>query len=118
MTLRPLPFLLAGLLPLGASAQTDIRTLSNAVRAARPGDTITVAAGRYRDVELDLVAQGDPARPIVVRAATPGSVVLSGASSLRLAGSGIEVSGLYFTDGFPAKGAVIEFRSGKEVANG
>ncbi|RYY88741.1 MAG: hypothetical protein EOO15_08150 [Chitinophagaceae bacterium] len=116
------PFLLPFLLfsSLAASAQTplSITGANEAIRTARPGDTLFIADGEYRDAELNLVAQGDPARPIVVRAVTAGRVLLTGNSSLRLAGSGIEVSGLYFTRGFCTRGAAIEFRSGKEVANG
>ncbi|RYZ24531.1 MAG: hypothetical protein EOO16_00055 [Chitinophagaceae bacterium] len=115
-TRRLLPFLL--LLPAGAFAQTRIEDLNAAVQRARPGDTIVIADGSYRDAALNLVARGDSARPIVVTAATPGGVRLSGTSTLRLAGTGIEVRGLYFTAGYSPKGAVIEFRSGKEVANG
>ncbi|RYY64535.1 MAG: hypothetical protein EOO12_09420 [Chitinophagaceae bacterium] len=105
------------LTPAALFAQSDISAINAAVRAARPGDTIVIADGEYRDAELNLFAQGDSLRPIVLRAATPGRVLLTGNSSLRLAGTGIEVSGLYFTRGFCTRGAAIEYRSGKEVAN-
>jgi poly(beta-D-mannuronate) lyase len=101
----------------GASAQTDISTLNKAVQAARPGDTIVIANGTYRDAELVFVARGDTARPIVVRAETAGRVLFSGSSSLRIAGTGLEVDGLRFTAGFSPKGAAIEYRAGSDVAN-
>ena len=88
-----------------------------AVQNAKPGDTITVANGIYKDVEIIFTAKGDAAKPIVIKAQTPGSVVISGQSSLRLAGVGVEVNGFYFTNGYAPKGAVIEYRSGSEVAN-
>ncbi|MDB5251034.1 MAG: hypothetical protein JWP27_203 [Flaviaesturariibacter sp.] len=102
---------------VGAGAQTEISTLNKAVQAARPGDTILIANGTYRDAELTFIAHGDTTRPIVVKAETPGGVLLSGTSSLRVAGTGLEVSGLRFTSGFSPKGAAIEYRAGSEVAN-
>lgn len=95
----------------------DVSAAMKAVKTAKPGDTITIADGTYRDVEIALVGKGDASKPIVVKAQTPGGVIISGSSVLRLAGTGIEVSGLYFTNGYAPKGAAIEFRSGSEVAN-
>jgi poly(beta-D-mannuronate) lyase len=43
-------------------------------------------------------------------AETPGKVVLSGQSSLRLAGDYLEVSDLVFRDGYTPRGEVISFR--------
>lgn len=100
-----------------ASAQTDITGAMKALRNAKPGDTIVVANNTYKDVEIVFAAKGDAAKPIVVKAQTPGGVIISGQSSLRLAGVGVEVNGFYFTKGYSPKGAVIEFRSGSEVAN-
>ncbi|MDB5196923.1 MAG: hypothetical protein JWP88_1294 [Flaviaesturariibacter sp.] len=116
MKLMKLPFIICCFLAGMASAQSDINTLNRDIKKARPGDTLLIADGIYLDVELNLAANGNGQKPIVVKAATPGKVILSGASTLRLAGTGIEVSGLYFTNGFAPKGAVIEFRSGNEVA--
>jgi poly(beta-D-mannuronate) lyase len=106
------------LLPAAAFAQTPIDSLNKAVRAAHPGDTLVIADGTYRDVSLNFFARGDAARPIVVRAASPGCVRLTGTSTLRIGGTGIEVQGLYFTSGYSPAGAVIEFRSARDVANG
>lgn len=94
--------------------------LADAMKAlpnARPGDTITVSNGTYKDVEINFVAFSDSSKPIVVKAQTPGGVVISGQSVLRLAGVGVEVNGFYFTNGYAPKGAAIEYRSGAEVAN-
>ncbi|HZH65244.1 MAG TPA: chondroitinase-B domain-containing protein [Flavisolibacter sp.] len=99
------------------SAQTDMAGAMKALGTAKPGDTIVVADNNYRDVEINFLAKGDAAKPIVIKAQTPGKVVVSGTSLLRLAGTGIEVNGFYFTNGYAPKGAVIEFRSGNEVAN-
>lgn len=95
----------------------DIPSLSRALKTAKPGDTLVLANGTYRDVEISLTGKGLPGKPIVVKAESPGGVIISGKSVLRLAGTAIEVSGFYFTNGYAPKGAIIEFRSGGEVAN-
>jgi poly(beta-D-mannuronate) lyase len=41
--------------------------------------------------------------------------LLTGNSSLRLAGDYLVVSGLYFTDGYTATGSVIEFRKNEQL---
>jgi poly(beta-D-mannuronate) lyase len=98
-------------------AQLPLPDAAAALRKAKPGDTLIIADGVYKDLELNFIAKGDTAKPIVIKAQTPGKVVVSGLSSLRLAGLGLEVSGFYFTNGHAPKGAAIEFRSGNEVAN-
>ncbi|RYF87303.1 MAG: hypothetical protein EON98_00950 [Chitinophagaceae bacterium] len=98
-------------------AQIDLAAAMKAVKTAKAGDTIVVANGTYRDIEINFVGKGNTTKPIVIIAQIPGKVIVSGQSSLRLAGIGIEVNGFYFTDGYAPKGAVIEFRSGDEVAN-
>lgn len=98
-------------------SQTNITGAVNTLKTAKPGDTIVVANGTYKDIEISFIGKGDSAKPIVIKAQTPGSVIISGQSSLRLAGIGLEVNGFYFTNGYAPKGAAIEFRSGSEVAN-
>lgn len=63
-------------------------------------------------------AAGDPEHPIVVRAQTPGKVIIEGCSDLRIAGSGIVVSGLWFRNGCSPTGSVIEYRQGSRHATG
>lgn len=98
-------------------AQLDLPAAMKALQTAKPGDTINIANATYKDVEISFVAKGETAKPIVIKAQAPGSVIISGQSTLRLAGVGIEVNGFYFTNGYAPKGAAIEFRSGNEVAN-
>jgi len=95
----------------------DINNLSQAVREAQPGTEIVIRNGTYRDIQLVIHGRGTEGRPIIVRAETPGQVILSGRSNLRLAGEFIEVQGLVFKDGYSPNGPVIEFRHGREVAN-
>lgn len=110
-------FFIAMLISFFAHAQSDMAGAMKALKTAKPGDTIIITNGVYKDVELSLNGNGDTTKPIVIKAQTPGGVILSGTSVLRLAGSGIEVNGLHFTNGYAPKGAAIEFRSGTEVAS-
>jgi len=105
----------------GLQAQTvrinDIREVQQAVRNATPGTEIVIANGIYENIRLVIHGTGTAERPIIVRAETPGQVILSGQSNLRLAGEFIEVQGLLFTNGYSPGGPVIEFRHGRYVAN-
>lgn len=107
---------------LGASADTtlvrNIEELSHANKTARPGDHVILRNGVWRDVELALTCKGSPDHPIVFKAETPGKVIVSGRSMLKIAGSYITVDGLHFTDGYAGKEPVISFRKGGDaVAN-
>lgn len=101
-----------------AELPTTAEKVSAAIRKASPGDTLVIADGVYRDVRLALQAAGDPEHPIVVRARTPGKVIIEGCSDLRIAGSGIVVSGLWFRNGCSPTGSVIEYRQGSRHATG
>lgn len=84
-----------------------------ALKKAAPGDTVVLANGTYRDFELVVRAEGTAERPITVEAEQPGKVILSGASSLKLAGHYLHVRGLVFRDGYSPDGEVIAFRKSK-----
>lgn len=81
-----------------------------ALKRVQPGDTIVLADGVWRDFTILFVARGSAGRPITLRAETPGGVVLSGQSNLRLAGRHLIVSGLVFRDGYSPTDDVISFR--------
>jgi poly(beta-D-mannuronate) lyase len=83
---------------------------SVAVRASVAGDTVILANGVWRDFEILFTGEGTAAKPITLRAQTPGKVVLSGKSNLRLAGRHLIVSGLTFKDGYSPSPEVIAFR--------
>lgn len=87
------------------------------LREAKPGDRIVIEDGVYNDLMLKWLGRGTEKKPLRIEAQTPGGVVFTGTSTLRLAGEWVEVSGLCFRDGHAPSGSVIEFRSGREVAN-
>jgi len=54
---------------------TDASSLGAAIRAAGPGDTITMRDGAWRDLNLVFTGEGKRGRPITLRAQTPGKVL-------------------------------------------
>lgn len=126
--LRNLRSNLAALLGLGALAgsvhayatERLVRTpdaFKAAVRVLAPGDAVVLADGVWRDFEMVFVGEGTAAQPITLRAQTPGKVVISGKSNLRIGGRHLVVSGLTFKDGFSPSSEVIAFRQdGKALA--
>lgn len=87
----------------------------SAVEAAEPGDRIVLANGVWEDFDALFHAEGTEAAPIHLIAETPGEVILSGQSSLRLAGHHLIVSGLVFRDGYTSRSEVISFRKDEET---
>jgi poly(beta-D-mannuronate) lyase len=109
-------FLSAKIIPVATA--DDIK---RAAKAAVPGDTLLMKNGVWRDEKIVLEVNGTVSLPVVLKAETPGSVILNGTSQLRISGSSIVIDGLWFKEGgFAEKGkAVIEFRtsSTKEAAD-
>lgn len=75
-----------------------------------PGDVIILSNGTWQDFDLVLEAKGTAEHPIYLIAEEPGSVILSGQSSLRIGGEHLIVSGLVFRDGYTPLNEVISFR--------
>ena len=105
-----------------ASAQTvlveDQEAYTNALAGLEPGDKLVLANGIWRDFEIVFMATGTEAAPITLEAETPGQVIVSGGSSLNIAGDHLIVRGLTFKDGASPGGEVISFRVDAEnVAN-
>ncbi len=84
--------------------------LRSAAESAKPGDTITMASGVWRDVRLVFSARGTPDKPIVLRTEAKGGTIISGTSNLQIAGEHLVVSGLVFRDGYSPTKEVISFR--------
>jgi poly(beta-D-mannuronate) lyase len=85
-----------------------------ALKKVKQGDTIVLANGTWNDFEIVFKAKGAEQAPITLRAETPGKVILSGQSNLRLAGEYLVVSGLVFKNGYTPTGEVISFRRNKD----
>ena len=89
-----------------------------AIASAEPGDVIRLADGNWKDFEILFEGRGVSGAPITLTAQTPGGVVLTGQSNLRLAGEHLVVDGLVFRDGYTPTSSVIAFaKSDTELAN-
>lgn len=95
----------------------DAVGINTAMRTAQPGDTLIMYNGIWSNQEIIFSGKGAKDSPIVLTAETPGKVILSGKSSLHIAGQYLVVKGLVFTNGNIANRSVIEFRNGKQFAN-
>lgn len=106
--------------PASAAARDRlVRTpveLRAAITAARPGDTIRLADGEWRDVDIRFDAQGTARRPITLSGTTAGRTAITGRSTLRIAGQHLIVRNLVFRDGQPLDGAAIATRIGNRWA--
>jgi poly(beta-D-mannuronate) lyase len=110
------------LLSLCSFARTiPVRTAEelNAVnKTVQPGDTVVLQNGTWNNAVIKLTASGTEAKPIVFRAQTPGKVIISGVSQLRLGGNYLVIDGWYFTEGHTPGSSVIDFRvNDKQLAN-
>jgi len=81
-----------------------------AVKQAKPGDTLVLAEGEWKDAVLKFVAEGTKELPITVKASTPGKTILTGASQISFGGRFVHIEGLHFRDPSQVSGEVIEFR--------
>jgi poly(beta-D-mannuronate) lyase len=76
-----------------------------------------LANGIWKDVEIKFSANGTDGKTIVLRAETAGEVFIEGQSYLKFGGDYLQVSGLYFRNGFTPSNALIEFKLNGKVAN-
>lgn len=75
-----------------------------------PGDRIILADGIWEDFQIVFEASGTEEQPIYLMAETPGSVIITGQSNLRIGGNHLVVWGLTFRDGYSPTSEVISFR--------
>ncbi|AOR75325.1 poly(beta-D-mannuronate) lyase [Novosphingobium resinovorum] len=90
-----------------------VRTPAEYVRVlpmVQAGDVVRLANGEWKDFPIVFEAHGRDGRPVTLAAQTAGKVVLTGASSLKLAGEWLVVSGLVFRNGAAPGDEVISFR--------
>ena len=112
VTLTPLPAKAIAAREFSAHTPDEVNQAS---LQARPGDSILLADGTWRDAELLFCAAGTAGAPITLRAQTPGGVVLTGHSRVRLGGQHLVVSGLFFNDAWH-ESALVEFRKDSKQA--
>lgn len=84
--------------------------LRQAFANAKPGDEFVLADGEWKDLLIELHAEGTEAAPIMLKAQTPGKVVFTGKSGLKFSGKYITVSGLHFYN-VNEPSEVIQFRT-------
>ena len=90
---------------LGQSRRYALRSIQRAADLAGPGETILVWPGVYPE-EIHLRRGGRPGQPVVLRAASPGRAVITGAggqgASLWIEAPWVEVHDLRFDFGLKA----------------
>lgn len=87
-----------------------------AVKQLKPGDTLTLQDGLWQDADLLLEASGTEQEPITLQAQTPGKVILTGKSRLRIAGEFLVVQGLYFHEAWDNDHLVSFRKDSKRLA--
>lgn len=111
------PLLLATIATPAHAEQYLVKNKSEYSAAAsrlRAGDVVILANGVWRDFEISLSGRGMAGKPITLKAQTPGKVIISGRSDLKIGGSFMLVTGLVFRDGYTPTGEVISFRRSSE----
>lgn len=107
-------------MPKTAEAREYVVSLSEvagSLKKAKPGDRIVITSGTYQDVKLKWQASGTDRKPIIIEAQQPGKVIISGQTSLQLAGEYLVLRGLYFKDGAPTRKGLIDFAINGQYAN-
>jgi len=66
----------------GASPDRAVSTIQYAADLACPGDSIVILPGIYNE-RITIRKSGEPGKPIVIKAKVPGSVVITGRTSLK-----------------------------------
>ena len=87
------------------------------MRTAHAGDTLLMTNGTWSNAAISFAGYGTSALPIVLRAETYGSVILSGTSTLSISGKYLLVDGLVFQNGYSPSGPVIGFQGSNGVSD-
>jgi poly(beta-D-mannuronate) lyase len=102
--------------PAAETLVTDAASFETAASSAKAGDVIILKNGEWKDARLRIHASGHEDLPLIIKAETPGQVVLTGDSRLQLGGGYLLVEGLSFKD--PTGEECIELRiDSDEVAH-
>ncbi|PPK94422.1 poly(beta-D-mannuronate) lyase [Nonlabens xylanidelens] len=90
---------------------SNIDELQSAIDDSKAGDVITMKNGIWKDAQIKFHGMGTEQKPIVLKAETPGEVILEGQSFLKLSGEYLVAKDLYFKNGYTPDEAVIIFRN-------
>jgi poly(beta-D-mannuronate) lyase len=93
---------------------TSAAEIREVCKKASPGDIILMKDGKWLDQQILFSGSGTFEKPIILKAETPGKVILTGTSRLNIAGVYLIVDGLCFYGGNIDGGAVVEFRDGEK----
>jgi poly(beta-D-mannuronate) lyase len=93
---------------------SDLAQFNSEGKRLVPGDSIVLANGTWKDVQLVFKGKGLKGRYISLIAENPGKVTLEGRSSLQISGEWLFISGLVFINGSSPGKTVIEFRTGSK----
>jgi len=96
---------------------SSIEEFNAAVDNTEPGSVIVMKDGKWKDVALKFTGEGTSKSPITLKAQTKGGVTIEGESYLELGGNFLIVEDLFFTNGYTPTNTVIQFKSGKRIAN-
>ena len=94
---------------------STIDEFNSAIKKVSSGGTVILKNGEWRDVTLNAHGNGTKQSPIVVKAETPGKVLITGDSSLNIYGTHVIVSGLWFKNGKTTKKHVVQFRRNSKI---
>ncbi|MBU2927966.1 chondroitinase-B domain-containing protein [Winogradskyella psychrotolerans] len=93
---------------------SNIEEYNAAISKVNTGGTIILKNGEWKDTKLLAYGNGTKEHPIIIKAETPGQVILSDNSSLSIYGNYVIVSGLWFKDGKTDEKFVVQFRKNSE----
>ncbi|AJR04354.1 chondroitinase-B domain-containing protein [Siansivirga zeaxanthinifaciens] len=96
----------------------NINELNEAIKNCKPGDNIVLANGVWNDVQIKFYGNGTKEKPITLSVEEKGKVTIEGVSNLKMGGTYLEVSGLYFKNGNTPNNSVIQFKINNDsIAN-
>ena len=85
--------------------------LASAAKKAKPGDTLIIRNGTWKDQEVKLRLEGTGKQPVTLRTEHRESHVFTGKTMLSITGKHLVVDGLTFRDGYRVKeGNLIEIK--------
>ena len=90
---------------------SNIQELNSAISSVKPGDTIIMKDGVWHDAVIEFSSSASASAPVILRAQTPGGVILNGNSQLIFTAPNLVADGLYFNNGAIDQVSVILFRS-------